>query len=79
MPFSRYGLGGGKDWDGVSQQAKFGGEAGMIIQRGAFYRITKIERDGGRIFMDVEVYPEMGYELIQQNPADWKGSKEKFK
>jgi hypothetical protein len=78
-PFSRYGLGGGKDWDGVSQQAKFGGEAEMIIQRGASYKITKIERDGGRIIMDVEVHPEKGYKLIQQNPADWKGSKEKFK
>lgn len=76
-PFSAFGNGGGKGWDGVSKQSYFGSEAEMIIQRGASYTITKIEKSGGRIYIDMEVHPEQGYDLIQQNPADWKGSKKK--
>jgi hypothetical protein len=29
--------------------------------------------------MDVEVHPEKGYELILQDPAGWKGRKDKFR
>ncbi|MDR0554821.1 MAG: hypothetical protein LBG76_08505, partial [Treponema sp.] len=78
-PFSAYGNGGGLAWDGISKQKQFGGEAEMIIQRGARYKITKIEKKGGQVFMDIEVHPEKGYDLIQQNPGDWKGSREAFK
>jgi hypothetical protein len=77
-PFSAYGNGNGLSWDGVSKQKNFGSEAEMIIQRGATYRITKIERGkGGKIYIDVEARLEKGYELIQQDPAEWKGSRER--
>lgn len=76
-PFSRFGNGSGLNWDGVQTQSSFGYESEMIIQRGAYYKITKIEKSGGTIFIDMEVHPEQGYDLIQQDPAEWKGSKKK--
>lgn len=44
----------------------------MIIQRGASYTITKIEKTGGTIFIDVEVHPEQGYEFVEEM-ADYVG------
>lgn len=76
-PFSRFGNGSGLQWNGISSQSSFGYESEMIIQRGASYTITKIEKSGGTIFIDMEVHPEDGYDLIQQDPAEWKGSTKK--
>lgn len=71
-PFSAFGNGGGKSWDGISSQSTFGHESEMIIQRGASYTITKIEKTGGTIFIDVEVHPEQGYEFVEEM-ADYVG------
>ena len=71
-PFSAFGNGGGKSWDGISSQSTFGYESEMIIQRGASYTITKIEKTGGTIFIDVEVHPEQGYEFVEEK-ADYVG------
>lgn len=76
-PFSRFGNGSGLNWDGIATQSSFGYEAEMIIQRGASYTITKIEKSNGTIFIDMEVHPELGYDLYQQDPTEWKGSKKK--
>ena len=75
-PFSYYGYGingkygmnrdDGRNWDGKSKQTTFGTESEMIIQRGATYRVTKIERIGYKTYIDVEVHPEAGYDLFQQ-------------
>lgn len=78
-PFSHYGGGDRRKWDGVKQQDTFGSEAEMIIQRGATFRITRIENKNGKIYMDVEIRIEKGYEQPQQDPAEWKGSKDKYK
>ena len=67
-PFSAFGNGDGKSWDGISPQSTFGYESEMIIQRGASYTITKIEKSGGTIFIDVEVHPERGYEFVEDMP-----------
>lgn len=67
-PFSAFGNGGGKSWDGISPQSTFGYESEMIIQRGASYTITKIEKSGSTIFIDVEVHPEQGYEFVEDMP-----------
>lgn len=64
-PFSAFGNGGGKSWDGITKQSTFGYESEMIIQRGALYTITKIEKSGGKIYIDVEVHPEQGYEFVE--------------
>lgn len=76
-PFSAFGNGSGSHWDGVSKQSSFGSESEMVIQRGAYYKITKIERSGGTIFVDMEVHPEEGYDTFQQDPNEWKGSTKK--
>lgn len=76
-PFSRFGNGSGLNWDGIQKQSSFGYESEMIIQRGASYTITKIEKSGGTIYIDMEVHPEQGYDLFQQDPSEWKGSTKK--
>lgn len=73
-PFSAFGNGGGKNWDGISGQSTFGYESEMIIQRGASYTITKIEKSGSTIYIDVEVHPELGYEFVE-DMAGYKGSR----
>lgn len=79
-PFSAYGynvngthgLNGnkGKDWDGVSSQGTseydFGHEDETIIQRGASYTCTKIERRGYGFYVEMEVHPEDGYDTFGQ-------------
>lgn len=55
----------------------------MILQRGGTYRITRMywgtdETDGNRrkLFVDMEILVDEGYDLFQQNPKEWKGSKD---
>lgn len=73
-PFSAFGKGGGKSWNGIDPQSTFGYESEMIIQRGAYYRITKIEKSNGTIYIDLEVHPEKGYEFVEDMPG-YKGSR----
>ena len=53
-------------WDGKRKQTNFGYESEMIIQRGANYRITKIEKTGYTTYVDMEVVIEDGYDKFQQ-------------
>lgn len=76
-PFSHYGQGDKLKWDGKTTQSSFGSEAEIIIQRGASYTITKVEKVNGKIYVDLEVHPEQGYDLFQQDPNEWTGSKKK--
>jgi len=76
-PFSAFGAGSGKSWDGISKQSSIGYEAEMIIQRGATFRITKIEKSGGQMYIDVEVHPEAGYNTFQQD-GKWAGSTKNY-
>ena len=73
-PFSyysgaEYSTSGFDDWDGKRKQSSFGYESEMIIQRGAYYRITKIEKTYGTIYIDMEVVLEKGYDKFQQRGA----------
>lgn len=65
-PFSAYGYGGGRNWDGVSEQSSFGTEFETIIQRGTSFTCTKIERSGYRLSIELEAHPEDGYDLWGQ-------------
>lgn len=56
-------------WDGSKKQGSFGYESEMIIQRGAYYRITKIEKSGYTTFIDMEVVLDKGYDKFQQRGA----------
>ena len=56
-PFSAYGRGDERDWDGRSKQSSYGGEFETIMQQGTKFRVTKVERSGsyGHIYIDIEV------------------------
>ena len=71
----------------ASDKGAFGkGENEMILQRGGTYKITKIywgndATDGNarKLFVDMEIHPEKGYDLFQQDPNEWKGSKKNYR
>lgn len=54
-PFSAYGNGGGRNWDGKSGQTTFGREFETILQRETEFRIIKAEYKNGRWYLDMEV------------------------
>lgn len=54
-PFSHYGAGDKRKWDGKKAQASFGYEDETIIQRGTTFRITKVEKAGSRVSFEIEV------------------------
>lgn len=59
-PFSAFGNGSGRSWDGISKQSSFGSESEIILQQGTSFRVTKVEKSGGKLYVDIEV--------ILQNP-----------
>ena len=63
----------------ISGQKTFGSEFEVIIQRGAKYRVTKIERKGWKTYIDLGIHPEKGYNLYQQDVNERKGSRKNFK
>lgn len=54
-PFSAFGNGSGRSWDGVAKQSTFGSESEIILQQGTSFRITKVEKTGGKLYVDIEV------------------------
>lgn len=78
-PFSAFGMGNGLKWDGVKKQVSFGSEFEVIVQRGARYKVTKIEHKGGKYYIDLEIHPEMSYNLYQQDINEWQGSRVNYK
>ena len=71
----------------ASDVGAFGkGENEMILQRGGTYEITRIywgtdATDGNRrkIFVDMDIHPEAGYDLFQQDPNEWTGSRKDYR
>lgn len=59
-PISAFGRGDGRSWDGISPQSSFGYEAEMLLQRGTKFNVTKVEKNGNTIYVDVEI---IGQEL----------------
>lgn len=53
--FSAFGNGGGKNWDGIAKQGSFGQESEIILQQGTKFRVTKVEKTPGMIYIDLEV------------------------
>ena len=74
-PFSNFGNGSGVNWDGIQGQKSFSQEFEVILQRGAKYKITHIDKKNGRIYIDMEVHPEFGYNKYQEEDSEWKGSR----
>lgn len=54
-PYSSFGNGSGRSWDGIAKQSTFGSESEIILQRGTTFRITKVEKSGNTWYIDVEV------------------------
>ncbi len=54
-PFSAFGNGWGKSWDGLKPQSSFGQESEIILQQGTTFRVTKVEKTPGMIYIDLEV------------------------
>lgn len=54
-PFSAFGNGSGRSWDGVAKQSTFESESEIILQQGTSFRITKVEKTGGKLYVDIEV------------------------
>lgn len=63
-PFSAFGHGSGKSWDGISKQGSFGGELETILQQNTDFRITKIERKSDTLYFDLEI-------IAQNEPQRW--------
>lgn len=54
-PFSSFGNGDGRNWDGIRKQSTFGTEAEMILQRNTKFRVIKVEKSGSKWYIDMEV------------------------
>lgn len=54
-PISRFGMGAGKRWDGISKQSSFGSEFEVILQRGSQFKVTKIEKKYGHMYIDMDL------------------------
>lgn len=54
-PFSAFGNGAGKSWDGISAQSSIGYEAEMLMQRNTKFRVIKVEKQGSQWYIDMEV------------------------
>lgn len=62
-PFSAFGDGDGKNWDGVNKQSSLGDELETILQQGTQFRITKVDKSGGKIWLDIEVIDQGNVQL----------------
>jgi len=65
-PFSAYGNGSGSSWDGKKKQNSYGREFETIMQQNTQFRVTKVEKSGSQIYIDIEV-------IGQSEPQRWKG------
>ena len=54
-PFSAFGNGSRRSWDGIAKQVTFGSESDIILQQGTSFRITKVERTSNKLYIDIEV------------------------
>lgn len=54
-PFSHYGDGDRRNWDGIREQSSFGYEFEVLLQRDTKFKITKVEKSGYTIYADVDI------------------------
>lgn len=59
-PFSAFGCGDKRSWDGVSRFSTYSSEHETLFQRGTRMRIIKVYEEGGKTYIDCEV---IGQEL----------------
>lgn len=54
-PFSAFGCGDKRSWDGVSRFSTYSSEHETLFQRGTRMRIIKVYEEGGKTYIDCEV------------------------
>lgn len=54
-PFSAFGCGDKRSWDGVSRFSTYSSEHETLFQRGTRMRITKVYEEGGKTYIDCDV------------------------
>lgn len=62
-PFSAFGYGEGRDWDGESKQSDYGSEFETLLQRGSEYRVSSVAKRGYDWEFDIEVTSQDYQEL----------------
>ncbi len=70
-PFSAFGSGSGRGWDGLAKQTSFY-ESEILLQRGTTFRITKVEITRGKIYIDVDVIAQDVLPFPYQNGFPYK-------
>jgi len=63
-PFSGFGHGSGRAWDGIASQSYFGGEFETILQQNTQFKIVKVERTRGTLYIDLDI-------IGQSTPQRW--------
>ena len=54
-PFSAFGKGWERNWDGKQKFTHFGSEQETIFQRGTRMKIVRAYKDNGTIYLDVDI------------------------
>lgn len=54
-PFSAFGYGSGKSWDGLEKQYSFGSEFEVLIQQGTMFKISNVYRNNGTLYFDMDI------------------------
>lgn len=54
-PFSFYGNGGKRSWNGKNGQSSYSQEFETLFQRGTKFKVTKVEEKNGRVYLDCEI------------------------
>lgn len=70
-PFSAFGYGSGRGWDGLAKQTSFY-ESEILLQRGTTFRITKVEITSGKIYIDVDIIAQDVLPFPYQNGFPYK-------
>lgn len=60
-PFSSFGMGDGRHWNGNTRQKIIGSENETILQCNTQFRVTKIKRENGYVVADIEVIAQKGF------------------
>lgn len=71
-PFSTYGAGAGRKWDGISAQKQIGSEAELLLQKGSTFKITKVWKDEDGFWrIEMELQPKtQKVKTIQERAAE---------
>ena len=59
-PFSAFGNGSGRAWDGIAAQSSFGTESEALLQNGTHFRVASVKRNGSQLEVTLEVIGQDG-------------------